>query len=122
MVLWKSLCGIHIRARHDRGSPQPLVGPGLLVIFLLALPVPHAGAQSMPVHAGFDLSTQAGGPFPSNWFTVADDSQNTGRRVNLPLPDLNARPSDYADTQVLNNLDGFNLQARLSIPSMAPST
>jgi hypothetical protein len=72
------------------------------------------------VHALFDLGTPAGGPFPSNHFTVADDTQNTGRRVNLPLPDPTTNPSDYEDTQVLNTLDGFNLQPRLSIPFDGP--
>jgi hypothetical protein len=64
----------------------------------------------------FDLSTPQGGPFPSDRFTVADASQLTSRRVNLPLPDGAARPSDFADTNVINTLDGFNLQPRLSIP------
>jgi hypothetical protein len=52
--------------------------------------------------------------------TVADDTQNTGRQVNLPLPDANTRLSDYQDLQVLNTLDGFNLQPRLSIPFDGP--
>jgi Big-like domain-containing protein len=72
------------------------------------------------VHALFDLGTPAGGPFASDRFTVADSTQNTGRRVNLPLPDPVTNPSDYQDTQVLNTLDGFNLQPRLSIPFDGP--
>jgi hypothetical protein len=72
------------------------------------------------VHAGFDLTDPTGGPFPSNRFTVPDHSQNTGRRVNLPLPDPTTHRSDYEDTQVLNTLDGFNLQPRLSIPFDGP--
>src|SRR5262249_49937540 len=51
-----------------------------------------------------------------NWFTVDDPSQNTGLRVNLPKPDCAARPSDCEDLDVINTLDGFNLQPRLSIP------
>jgi hypothetical protein len=72
------------------------------------------------VHALFDLATPAGGPFPSDRFTVADHTQNTSLRVNLPLPDPTTNPSDYEDTQVLNTLDGFNLQPRLSIPFDGP--
>jgi hypothetical protein len=72
------------------------------------------------VHAGFDLTVPTGGPFPSNQFTVGDHSQNTGRRVNVPLPDPTTNRSDYEDTQVLNTLDGFNLQPRLSIPFDGP--
>jgi hypothetical protein len=68
------------------------------------------------VHALFDLRSPDSGPFPSNVFTVADNTQNTGRRVNLPLPDPTTHLSDYQDTEVLNTLDGFNLQPRLSIP------
>jgi pimeloyl-ACP methyl ester carboxylesterase len=70
--------------------------------------------------AAFDLDTPAGGPFPSDRFTVADSSQLTNRRINLPLPDAASRPSDYADLSVINTLDGFNLQPRLSIPFSGP--
>ena len=72
------------------------------------------------VHPLFDLAAVTTSPFPTDRFTVADTSQNTGRRVNLPLPDLITHPSDYQDTQVLNTLDGFNLQPRLSIPFDGP--
>jgi dienelactone hydrolase len=68
------------------------------------------------VHAMFDLGSTAGGAFPSDRFTLADTTQNTGRRVDLPLPNPATHLSDYQDTQVLNTLDGFNLQPRLSIP------
>src|SRR5262245_9149785 len=70
------------------------------------------------VHPVFDLATATQNPdpaaltkspFPSDRFTVADPSQNTGLRVNLPLPDPATHLSDYHDTQVLNTLDGFNL-------------
>src|SRR5215813_14044080 len=68
------------------------------------------------VHALFDLATPTTGPFPSDWFTVPDARQNTRRRVNLPLPDCAVRQSDCEDLAVINTLDGFNLQPRLSIP------
>src|SRR5262249_17762415 len=58
--------------------------------------------------------------FPSDRFTVPDDSQLTGRRVRLPLPDCAVRVSDCEDLDVLNTLDGFNLQPRLSIPFDGP--
>ncbi|HJZ54018.1 MAG TPA: hypothetical protein VKE74_03630, partial [Gemmataceae bacterium] len=70
--------------------------------------------------AAFDLDTLDGGPFPSNRFTVADATQLTGRRVDLPLPDAATRPSDFADLSVINTLDGFNVQPRLSIPFSGP--
>ncbi len=68
------------------------------------------------VHALFDLSASSTVPFPTDWFTVADSSHNTGRRINLPLPDCETRRSDCENVAVLNALDGFNLQPRLSVP------
>jgi hypothetical protein len=78
------------------------------------------GQAVAAVHALFDLSTPSSSPFPSDWFTVTDASQNTGRRVNLRKPDCGERPSDCEDLDVINTLDGFNLQARLSIPFDGP--
>jgi hypothetical protein len=57
-------------------------------------------------------------PFPSDYFTVADDAQLTGRRVNLPMPpDCATNRSECADRAVLNQLDGFNMQPRISTSS-----
>jgi len=72
------------------------------------------------VHALFDLGAPDTGAFPSDWFTVADPSHNTGRRVTLPLPNCLVRVSDCEDLEVINTLDGFNLQPRLSIPFSGP--
>ena len=60
--------------------------------------------------------TSAGLPFPTNLLTTADASQATGLRVDLPKPNCTTRPSDCDDVDVLNSLDGFNVQPRLSIP------
>jgi Tol biopolymer transport system component len=79
-------------------------------------------AATGSVHPRFDLTAPQGGPFPSNRFTVADASENTGLRVGLPKPDCVARPSDCADLGVINELDGFNLQPRLSIPFDGPTS
>ena len=72
------------------------------------------------VHAVFELSTPATSPFPSDWFTVPDANQNTRRRVNLPLPNCAVRPSDCEDLNVVNTLDGFSADPRLSIPFDGP--
>jgi hypothetical protein len=64
--------------------------------------------------------TKALQPFPSNLDTVADSSQVTGLRVNVPLPACATRPSDCADDAVLNSLDGFNIQPRITIPFSGP--
>ena len=105
----------------------------LIAIVILTLVLPVLGAVQGPsgsgrlvasvdrppdgsVQALFDLNAPVAGPFPSDWFTMADNSHNTGRRVNLPMPDCETRRSDCEDIAVLNSLDGFNLQPRLSVP------
>jgi pimeloyl-ACP methyl ester carboxylesterase len=75
-----------------------------------------AQAQLSDVYALFEFTGPAAGPFPTDWYTVADPTQNTGLRVNLPKPDCQERPSDCEDSDVINSLDGFNVQPRLSIP------
>jgi hypothetical protein len=75
-----------------------------------------ASAEAAGVQVGFSIENPADGPFPSNLFTVPDPSHNTGLRVNLPKPDCTVYVSDCQDIDVINTLDGFNLQPRLSIP------
>ena len=75
-------------------------------------------SQTPAVHALFDVGSPERSPFPSDRFTVSDDAQNTGRRVNLPLPaDCSATPTDCEEIiQLVNILDGFNPDPWLSIP------
>lgn len=61
-----------------------------------------------------------GQPFPTNLLTTPDPTQLTGLRIDLPVPDCSTRPSDCADANVLNTLDGFNVQPRISIPFNGP--
>jgi galactose mutarotase-like enzyme len=76
-----------------------------------------AASPASGVHPLFDLSSPERTPFPSDRFTVADDEQNTARRVHLPLPeDCTAEASQCEDVALLNQLDGFNLNARISVP------
>ena len=63
-----------------------------------------------------DTSTPVGAIFPSNRYTVSDFTQNTLLRVALPKPDCTVRPSDCADIDVLNSLDGFSTQPRITVP------
>jgi hypothetical protein len=72
------------------------------------------------VHPFFNLTHPNRGPFPSNYFTVEDQAHLTGRRVSLPKPDCSERRSDCQGIDVINTLDGFNLQPRLSIPFDGP--
>jgi hypothetical protein len=76
---------------------------------------PHGG-----VHALFHLDVQGEAPFPTNWFTVPDRSNLTGLRVNLTYLDCKVFISDCQDLNLINQLDGFNMQPRLSIPFDAP--
>ena len=79
-----------------------------------------AGVQSSGVRALFGLGHPTAGPFPSKVFTVPDRTHNTGRRVNLPLPDCAVYVSDCEELALINELDGFNLQPRLSVPFSGP--
>lgn len=73
-----------------------------------------------PVQALFNLAHPDEGPFPADIFTLDDPTHNTRRRVNLPYPDCAVRVSDCEDLRVINTLDGFGLQPRLSIPFDGP--
>jgi dienelactone hydrolase len=78
-------------------------------LLLLAFAPPHALA-----------GTSVGQPFPSNLYTTPDSSQLTGLRVDLPQPNCATAPSDCADIALLDGLDGFNVQPRISIPFSGP--
>ena len=71
---------------------------------LLAPAVAHAGG------------TEVLQPFPSNLLTVPDTAQPTGVRVALPKPNCAIFVSDCQDIDVLNGLDGFNVQPRITVP------
>jgi hypothetical protein len=104
----------------------------VFALLLTSIPIAHARSSPPPgVQALFDLSISFGpvhfhAPFPSDRVTVPDASQNTGLRVNLPfpLPDCSnqsvpTEPQCFG-IYTLNLLDGFNVQARLSIPFSGP--
>lgn len=90
--------------------------PRLLALAFSALLLSQGSLQAAGVKPLFDLGSPDRSPFPSDRFTVRDSSQNTRVRVNLPKPDCAVRASDCADIDVINTLDGFNLQPRVSIP------
>lgn len=91
-------------------------------IFLLSLGTSAwpAMTEAAGVQVRFGIESPSAGPFPSNLFTVPDADHLTGLRVELPKPDCAVRVSDCQNIDVLNTLDGFNLQPRLSIPFSAP--
>jgi hypothetical protein len=97
------------------GTPKETLSAGPLLESVADTESPPAGPRG-GVHALFNLDVKTEAPFPTNVFTVPDRTQLTGVRVNLPLPDCKVQVSDCQDLAVINELDGFNLQPRLSIP------
>jgi len=85
----------------------------LLAAAALSLLAPLAVADGVSVR---NDGTLAGSPFPSNRYTVFDGTQNTLRRVQLPKPDCAVRVSDCQDIDVINTLDGFSTQPRITVP------
>jgi hypothetical protein len=85
----------------------------LLAAAALSLLAPLAVADGVSVR---NDGTLAGSPFPSNRYTVFDGTQNSLRRVQLPKPDCAVRVSDCQDIDVINTLDGFSTQPRITVP------
>ncbi len=75
-----------------------------------------ASVSATGVSVRLDLDSPSTSPFPSDRFTVPDFGNRSFRRVNLPKPNCTARPSDCADIDVINTLDGFNTQPRITVP------
>ncbi|MGA8514886.1 MAG: Ig-like domain-containing protein [Burkholderiaceae bacterium] len=92
----------------------------LAVSLSLALLSPVAALADSPAAAGvrvkFDLTDPAASPFPSDRYTVREWSNQTFRRVHLPTPDCTVRVSDCQDIAVINSLDGFSTQPRITVP------
>ncbi|HEU4726543.1 MAG TPA: Ig-like domain-containing protein [Kofleriaceae bacterium] len=82
-------------------------------LVLISLPVTASAAG---VRVLFDARNPERTLFPSDQFAVIDFTQNTFERVHLPKPDCSAQPLACEDIDVLNTLDGFNPQPRLTIP------
>ena len=104
-----------------RLSQRPLA-PGLLLsasfAVLTTLSPLGAQADSSPVgvRVRFDTGDLATSPFPSDRYTQRDWSNRSFRRVNLPTPDCTVRVSDCEDIAVINGLDGFSTQPRITVP------
>jgi hypothetical protein len=86
------------------------------IIFLVATALLTPALALAETHPLFNLQSTAQSPFPSDRFTAFDSQQLTGLRVNVPLPNCATNPSDCADLTLVNQLDGFNPQPRISIP------
>jgi dienelactone hydrolase len=94
---------------------------GLVLSVLFSLgagwPAPSFAAVVQTV---FDLRTPNGAPAPANRFAVAESRNLSAIRVSLPKTNCTARPSDCNDVDVLNTLDGFNVQGRIRVPFTGP--
>src|SRR5262245_34090632 len=93
-------------------------GRAIIVLAAVILLMPALAAAA--THPLFNLQSSATSPFPSDRFTVFDERQLTGLRVNLALPNCASRPSDCADITLLNQLDGMNTQPSLDIAFDGP--
>lgn len=90
--------------------------PRIPVVFLFALQSLLADA----VVVRFDPLDPRTGPYPSDSLTVPDSAQITGKRVNLPLPDCTAQGALCVELGLINQLDGFNVQPRVTIAFSGP--
>jgi hypothetical protein len=89
-----ALAAALVPAAAGHAAPPPERGPATL---------PAAAAKPRPVAV-----------FPTDALTVADPAQLTGRRVALPLAGCGAALV-CATTGLLNQLDGFDLDPRISV-------
>ena len=95
----------------------------IAIAFRLAVTAAFASV-AVAASAGVSVRTSStdpsATPFPSDRFTVREWSNNTFRRVNLPLPgdctSTPAKATECADLAVVNELDGFSTQPRITIP------
>jgi len=96
------------------GAPSRRTAPlALLAVAALALPALAAvPASATPTAAA---ATRAVSVFPTDALTVADTTQLTGRRIDLPLPDCDERRTDCHTVRLLEQLDGFDLDPRLAL-------
>jgi hypothetical protein len=88
----------------------------LVAIFVVAalLPVTASAAAHVRILTGSTPDTRI---MPSNTYTVADATQLTGIRVNLPVPACDSTTSSVCDDLTLLNLqDGFDLRPRVTVP------
>jgi hypothetical protein len=105
--------------------PSPLRRAALVAVLAVVAgtltAAPAASARASVRHG----STYRTRIFPDNFFTVSDPSMLTGRRVNLrqgiDYPACNRSNYSICDGfKMLNKLDGFDLEPRVTIPFSGP--
>ena len=64
----------------------------------------------------FDPSKPEIGPFPTDYLTAPSTTAKTGRKVRMPAPpDCAATPNACQEAWLLEQFDGFNVQARVRV-------
>jgi Big-like domain-containing protein len=79
----------------------------------LALVAGWAGARPA-------AAAQVESVFPSDRLTAPDPRQSTGRRVALPSPDCGVDAAGCDEIRLLNELDGFSVNPRISVRFSEP--
>lgn len=83
----------------------------LLAVSLCAVPGWGAGVKVL-----FDPAKPEIGPFPTDYLTAPSTTSVTGKLVRMPTPpDCEATPNACQEAWLLNDFDGFNLQARVRV-------
>ncbi|MFN7937323.1 MAG: Ig-like domain-containing protein [Bryobacteraceae bacterium] len=82
-----------------------------MVVCFGAAPVWGAGVKVL-----FDPSKPEIGPFPTDYLTAPSTTAKTGRKVRMPAPpDCAATPNACQEAWLLEQFDGFNVQARVRV-------
>jgi hypothetical protein len=101
-----------------RRPSVPAIAAALAAAAMAPSLVTSAAATGPRVHVLHGQRPQTNAVFPDDRFTVADRTQVTGRRVQMPLPRrcTTRNSSICTSTRLLNTLDGFDLQPRVYVP------
>jgi hypothetical protein len=96
----------------------PLSARRLAARLALALSLAVAGVACAPALAA--PAAQVESLVPSDRLTVPDPGQATGRRMALPLPDCGADAAGCDEMRLLNELDGWSVNPRVTIRFSGP--
>jgi Big-like domain-containing protein len=97
---------------------RPRSLPLMAVLIASIIPMTASAASRVQVLTGATPDVRI---MPSNTITVADPSQITGIRVNLPVPACGtSNRSVCDDLNLLNLQDGFDLRPRVTVPFSGP--
>ncbi len=91
-----------------------------LVVLSLTFQAVFASGTAGGVVVQFDPTNPEAGPFPADSFTVPDSAQVTGKRLDMPLPDCASLAALCAQLTLINELDGFNVQPRITVAFSGP--